>query len=117
MAPGDASRITNLTTLAAALLAVSLALLAVMPTFIEQARRQNTSLDADYYVHAFKIFFWTLFFSVLFLGVAALDGLVGLYWPRALIEWILAALVGAGTATLIAGNIGVAYFVRKSVLR
>lgn len=114
---GDATVIGTLAGLAAALVAVALAILTVIPTFVREAQDRSGPHAGRRYVRQFRLFYWTLGTGVVVLVLGALTAVVGLFFPSHGLAIVIGTITALGILALSVGCIGIAILVGQSLGR
>jgi hypothetical protein len=117
MSSADAAPvISNLTAVTAALVAVSVAIVAVIPTFSRQVQEQTKKYSAQHFNKVFRRSFVMLFCSVILLVASALVGIGGLFWPTATLAYLVGSLTALGITVLGVGAGSFAFVTIKALL-
>jgi hypothetical protein len=80
--------------------AVSLAIVTVIPSFSREVQERSGHYSAKYYNKVFRRSFVLLFGSVIALVLSALIGIAGLFWPSGTTAYVVGSLTAVGILAL-----------------
>jgi hypothetical protein len=110
------SIIASLTAMSAALAAVALALIVVVPTLSAQVQTSSRKYAGQYFNRVFRLSFISLFGAVALLVASGTVGIAGLFWPSNCIAYAVGILSALGIVTLAVGAAGFALVTYRALL-